>query len=235
MHDQYYQNPARYHPIVSTVLRVLHITFAVVVVVIYAIDLKTATQHHAIADSSWIFAEVVAGLSMITCGLYCYLSVKHVLWCIWDLVLFILWLTIFGRFASLNLSAANATLNEPLTTSVPRMKTAIWIDLVNTLLWLATLVQTVIYRCGSTRRCPKTSEEVLISGGDEECGELAADDDVLAVRAEPWPASSAKLQKALRSDDDDENDDDVAWDSASTRPPSYTSELEVIDDDSVAE
>ena len=235
MLDQNFRDHRVNSRIIRAGLRTLQVAFALAVVILYAIDLKTATMQHAQADSSWIFAEVVAGLSIITCGLYSYLTIKHVLWCIWNGVLFILWATTLGRFASLYLSIANESLNGPSTSSVPRMKAAIWIDLVNMLLWVVDLTATIVCCCATTRKVSKKSGKILVNGGDEECGELAAEADVPAVRAMSRPVSSASLQKAMRYEDDEGYGDNIAWDSASTRPPSYISELEVIEEDSVAE
>jgi len=115
------------------------------------------------------------------------------------------------------------------------MKAAIWIDLANMLLWVGDLTATIVCCCATTSKVSKKSGKILVNGRDEERGELAAEDDVPAVRVMPRPVSSASLRKAMGYEDDEGNDDDIAWDAASTRPPSYISELEVIEEDSAGE
>ncbi|UZP40248.1 hypothetical protein NXS19_008064 [Fusarium pseudograminearum] len=53
--------------IFHALLRVFQFTFAVVVAILYGVDLKQATKSNARAHPSWVYAEVVAGLSMISC------------------------------------------------------------------------------------------------------------------------------------------------------------------------
>ena len=43
---------------------------SLVIAGLYGKDLRRATQHDEKADSRWVFAEVVAGLSVIVAGVY---------------------------------------------------------------------------------------------------------------------------------------------------------------------
>lgn len=56
--------------IFRTALRGLQILVSLVIAGLYGKDLRRATQHDEKADSRWVFAEVVAGLSVIVAGVY---------------------------------------------------------------------------------------------------------------------------------------------------------------------
>ena len=68
-------------------LRCLQFLFAIVVAALYGIDLHHAAQAHAYTDSKWVFAEVVAGLSCVTCLVYAVPFVKSWWGAGWDWVL----------------------------------------------------------------------------------------------------------------------------------------------------
>lgn len=55
----------------------------------------------------------------------------------WDLILFILWIAVFGVFG-------NMFINEDAEGdgAIERMKNAVWVDLANALLWLIVAVAT---------------------------------------------------------------------------------------------
>jgi hypothetical protein len=158
-HDLYWRDSGFQGRIVRTSLRTLQFVFALIACGLYAPDLKASTLNSPTADSSWVYAEVVAGLAIITCIVHCFITVKRVLWTLWDGVIFVLWLASFGRFASLYLGAANISLNAKLTRSVPRMQAAIWIELVNVLLWFATLLHAIAFCC-ATRKVIRNIDKV---------------------------------------------------------------------------
>ncbi|TQW01239.1 hypothetical protein V2A60_002244 [Cordyceps javanica] len=119
---------------------------------LYATDVQRARELHANLDSKWgslsayapqVFAVVVGCLSSVTCLAYLVPLVFHALGFvapIWNLVLFILNITLFGVFAKLFLHA-NAHGNGAVT----RMKNAIWVDLTSALLWLLVTVGSAGY------------------------------------------------------------------------------------------
>lgn len=96
----------------------------------------------------WLFAITICSLSAITSVLYCMATplgalpfigsklklVKTYRAFSWDLALFICWLVAFGLFAGIFLHRDN---NDAYKGAKPAtMKIAVWIDLVNVLLWL---------------------------------------------------------------------------------------------------
>ena len=59
--------------------------------------------------------------------------------CAWDGILFILWTAVFGVFGKMYIHA-----NAQGDSGIIRMKHAVWVDLINMLLWLVTAVMGVV-------------------------------------------------------------------------------------------
>lgn len=53
----------------------------------------------------------------------------------WDAILFILWVAVFGLFGSMFIHE-----NAEMDGGIQRMKSAVWIDLVNLLLWFISAI-----------------------------------------------------------------------------------------------
>lgn len=128
---------------ISHVLRALQLILAIVIAALYGVDLAHFTKLHAHADANWIYAEFVAAVSAIACLVFVFVAPSHVAWSILDIVIFVLWLAQAGVFGSIfypevRLDYADSTLS--LSSSTSRMRAAVWIDVVNVMLWLLTAV-----------------------------------------------------------------------------------------------
>ncbi|KAI1433686.1 hypothetical protein GGR50DRAFT_695829 [Xylaria sp. CBS 124048] len=114
-----------------TTLHVIQFIFAVTVIGLYGTDLnhKPDVLH---VDGKWIYAIVVAVLSSLT-SILCLAPffLRFAFVPVWEFILFVLWIAQFGLFASLYIHA-DAKGNRDFQ----RMKNAIWVDLLNALLWL---------------------------------------------------------------------------------------------------
>ncbi|POR33574.1 Uncharacterized protein TPAR_06269 [Tolypocladium paradoxum] len=101
---------------------------------LYGTDLNTANHLDRHADSKWVYAVVVGALSAVTCVFYFLPFVlRHagIVAATWNFILFILWIVVFGIFGALFIKE-----NPEGNSDIQRMKSAIWVDLVNALLWL---------------------------------------------------------------------------------------------------
>ncbi|XEV01546.1 hypothetical protein FSHL1_006833 [Fusarium sambucinum] len=136
--------------IFHALLRILQCIFAVVVAILYGLDLKEATKGNERAHPSWVFAEVVAGLSMISCILQWIFMTAVWYWCFLDAFISVLWLAQFGVFASLYLGDGFRDVLVP--TSVDRMQAAVWVNLVCLVLWFAATVYGAIGCCARFKR-----------------------------------------------------------------------------------
>lgn len=127
-------------------LRALQFTLAIIVAIIYGIDLQHASAIQARAHPSLVFAEVVAGLSALTSLLHCLFLVHRVVQGIWDFILAVLWAACFGSFAVYFLVGRELLKSRKMTSSSSRMKAGAWIDLVNTIGWFISAMSCCIFR-----------------------------------------------------------------------------------------
>ncbi|KAL1842819.1 hypothetical protein VTJ49DRAFT_4148 [Mycothermus thermophilus] len=119
---------------------------AVVVCTLYGIDLHRARRNGDRADGRWVYAEVVGVLSALTALLFFIPAILRfaLVWA-WNLVLFILWIALFGIFGRLFIT-------EKLTDDNQRMKNAVWIVLASAILWLIGVLAHFIYWWGHRDR-----------------------------------------------------------------------------------
>ncbi|CCF37660.1 hypothetical protein CH063_01736 [Colletotrichum higginsianum] len=84
-----------------SVLHFFQFVLAVTVCGLYAVDLNNARSHGDYTDGKWVFAVVVGTLSAVTALLYFIPFVLRfaIVW-VWDAILFILWIAVFGLFGS---------------------------------------------------------------------------------------------------------------------------------------
>lgn len=118
--------------IAFSILRFFQLILALTVCGLYGVDLHAAHKQRKYSDGKWVYAEVVASLSAFTAVLYMIPFVMKVpMLFVWDAILFILWVALFGLFGNMYIKA-----NPQGDSGIQRMKNAVWVDLVNTLLWL---------------------------------------------------------------------------------------------------
>ncbi|TKA22764.1 hypothetical protein B0A50_07866 [Salinomyces thailandicus] len=122
------------------ILRFFQFVLAITVAALYGIDLHRADKLDAYTDSKWVYAEVVAALSAVTVLVYAVPWVKSYWAWAWDWILFILWIALFATFGRIFIPAHPT----PHQGGQIRMKHAVWVDLVNMLLWLVTAVYSTV-------------------------------------------------------------------------------------------
>jgi hypothetical protein len=121
--------------ILNLLYRTLQLIFAVAVIGLYAQDLRKAHLEHKYTDSKWAFATAIGTLSAATAIVYMIPMVPKRLCTPWDILLFFLWIVVFGIFGDLYIGE-----NAEGDSGVSRMKGAVWVDLVNLLLWLGSAI-----------------------------------------------------------------------------------------------
>jgi len=127
--------------IIHSIFRIFQIILALTVCGLYGVDLNHADKAHKYSDGKWVYAEVTAALSAFTALLYLIPFTSRIpLAFVWDTILFILWIALFGLFGNMFIKE-HAEGNK----GVQRMKNAVWIDLVNALLWLTSAVGMAMY------------------------------------------------------------------------------------------
>ena len=97
-------------------------------------------HHNTILTTFQVYAEVTASLSAVTAVLYLIPFVSRIpMLFVWDLILFILWIALFGIFGKMYIGTRADDYG------IQRMKNAVWVDLANALLWLITACGMAIY------------------------------------------------------------------------------------------
>ncbi|KAI7920128.1 hypothetical protein M0657_006720 [Pyricularia oryzae] len=134
--------------IAFTVLHFLAFAMALTVCGLYGVDLTRARESGVAADPKWVFAEVVAGISVFTTLVYLIPFVLRFAGVpIWNLILFILWIAVFGVFGSMYIKE-----DPEGNQAIQRMKNAVWVDLANALLWLIIAIFSGVYWWGHRER-----------------------------------------------------------------------------------
>ncbi|KAF4976586.1 hypothetical protein FZEAL_6764 [Fusarium zealandicum] len=130
------------------VCRGLQFVFALIACGFYGNRVRKDNEADDGFSVEWIFAITVAGLSATTALLFVAVTPLGAIPFIgsklklfktyrafaWDLILFVTWMVVFGIFAGIFLGRDSD--NPYKGSSVGPMKVAVWIDLVNALLWL---------------------------------------------------------------------------------------------------
>ncbi|KAK4161422.1 hypothetical protein QBC43DRAFT_217586 [Cladorrhinum sp. PSN259] len=127
--------------IAFTVLHFCQFVLAITVCALYGVELDRARKAHVDGDSKWIYAEVVGGLSALTAMLYCipYILRFAATW-VWNLVLFILWIVLFGIFGKMYINE-----DPEGNGDITRLKNAVWVVLANAILWLVSFLANLGY------------------------------------------------------------------------------------------
>ncbi|OBT88241.1 hypothetical protein VE02_02793 [Pseudogymnoascus sp. 03VT05] len=124
------------------VVRFFQFILALTVCGLYGVDITNARKAHHPADGRWAYAIVVGTFSAITALIYLIPVTmrKMSILFVWDTLLLFFWIVLFGIFGKLFIKE-DAEGNK----DIQRMKNAVWVDLVNMLLWLASSIAVGIY------------------------------------------------------------------------------------------
>ncbi|KAF2150233.1 hypothetical protein K461DRAFT_217845, partial [Myriangium duriaei CBS 260.36] len=117
-------------------LRFLQLLLALVICGVYGLDIHNARKSGYRQDGRWVFALVTAGLSGLSCLVYVLPKLKSYWFWAWDLILSIMWVAVFGIFAKLYVRT-HPTIHQ---VHARKMRNAVWVDLVNMLLWFVTFI-----------------------------------------------------------------------------------------------
>jgi hypothetical protein len=136
--------------IANAFLRFCQFVFALTVAGLYGRDLHNACDKNVYIDAKWVFAEIVAALAAATSAAYLliwccvkrlarpaltsYYSMHFPFW-LWEMFMCLIWLTLFGIFGKMYFPE-----NPEGDLDIVRMKHAVWVDLINLLLWTATMI-----------------------------------------------------------------------------------------------
>lgn len=136
-----------YENIPRWVVRGLQFVLGLVIVGLYGHRVQKQSDAAKESDDvhvspEWVFGLIVAGLSSITAVAFAIAApfgavsnrCKTARLFSWDLTLFLLWIVVFGIFAAIFLHRDNDDSYKGASTLTE--KSAVWVDLVNAILWL---------------------------------------------------------------------------------------------------
>ncbi|KAK0612360.1 hypothetical protein B0T17DRAFT_593385 [Bombardia bombarda] len=131
-----------------SILHFFQFVLAITVCGLYGVDLSKTSKAGKYADGKWVYAEVVGALSALTAILFCVpFFLRFALVWAWNLILFILWIALFGLFGSMYIHE-----NPEGNADIQRMKNAVWVVLASALLWLLSTLAHFIYWWGHRER-----------------------------------------------------------------------------------
>ncbi|KAH7113744.1 hypothetical protein B0J11DRAFT_139174 [Dendryphion nanum] len=139
------------NPIVSVfrlATRVLQLIFALVAGISYASDMQKSNTSSR-AGSSFIYAQVVFGLTLITlCIDSLLIHTYRLIWMV-EWLLTVLWMTLFGVFYVIYY--VDSIEPEYAGVNIGRMKRTVWCDLVSGLLWMSSALFSTTMCCSGLR------------------------------------------------------------------------------------
>ena len=121
--------------IIRLIIRILQFVMGLTVIGLYAHDLRKASEAHVPANRNWVYAVVVGTLSCVTSLIFLIPILKAWMFFAWDAFLWLLWIILFGIFGKLFIGE-----KADGDKGIQRMKNAVWIDLINVVLWLSTAI-----------------------------------------------------------------------------------------------
>ncbi|KAI0995979.1 hypothetical protein K3495_g12202 [Podosphaera aphanis] len=137
--------------------RFIQLVLAITVCATYGVDLDQNTKTHTSPNGKWIFAEVTAGLAALSAMLYPIPFVFRLPFIfIWDLLILILWVTLFALFGAIYFRKSAAQ-----EIHYQRMRNAVWIDLANVVCWLISTIGMGIYWATRNRRSTFTGRATI--------------------------------------------------------------------------
>ena len=183
------------HPFVSLFclgISVLEFTFAIASGISYAIELS-----HGHAGSAVIYSQVVFALTIIT------LIIEAVTWRSYRLTfvvrstICVLWLALFGFFFNIYYCANEAD-EEYASMDTNRMKRAVWVDMVNFLLWFASAVFSMVVCCSGIKGATRGKLERRRLGKDRSNWGIAeAEEGVIGSTSRHEKAESLPLYEEI--------------------------------------
>jgi hypothetical protein len=111
-------------------LRASQILVSFIIAGLYGRDISVGNT-----SSAWVFAEVVAALSIAAAVIYLLPMIRSFKFFYVDALLFIFWTGLFGAFGQKYIHT-----DCEKDANCGRMKTAVWFDLIGMLLWFISTV-----------------------------------------------------------------------------------------------
>ncbi|CAI6335130.1 unnamed protein product [Periconia digitata] len=127
-------------------IRIFQFIFALASGISYAIELS-----HSNTSPSFIYTQVVFGLTLLTLIIEAITLRSFRAVFLVESVICILWLALFGVFYTIYIDQEMSLDPRYANVELRRMRNAVWLDLVNFVLWLASAIFSTIMCCSGTK------------------------------------------------------------------------------------
>jgi hypothetical protein len=127
-------------------IRVLQLIFALAAGISYAVELSRGNT-----SSGYIYAQVVFGMTLIMLIIDATTLRSYRLSFIAESVLCVLWLALFGTFYTMFFVSGGIEDPDNMKADKYRMKAAVWMDLINFVLWMASVLFSTAMCCSGTK------------------------------------------------------------------------------------
>ncbi|KAF2733794.1 hypothetical protein EJ04DRAFT_543957 [Polyplosphaeria fusca] len=122
-------------------IRLLQFVMGIVVIGLYATDLDKARKAGKYMDAKWVYAVFCGAFASLASLVFMLPLIKAWMFFFVDWLIWFFFLVLFGIFGKMYISE-----DAEGNAGIERMKRAVWIDLINLLLWLMTAVYgTIIF------------------------------------------------------------------------------------------
>lgn len=126
-------------------IRVMQFVFALASGISYAIELSHNNS------SGFIYSQVVFGLTLIMLIIEAITLRSYRLVFLFESIICILWLALFGTFYSIYFGKGTNVEPEYAGVNMNRMRNALWLNLINFLLWMASASFSTVMCCSGTK------------------------------------------------------------------------------------
>lgn len=126
-------------------IRVMQFVFALASGISYAIELSHNNS------SGFIYSQVVFGFTLLMLIIEAITLRSYKLVFLFESIICILWLALFGTFYTIYFGRDTNVEPEYAGVNMSRMRNAVWLDLINFLLWLASALFSTVMCCSGTK------------------------------------------------------------------------------------
>ncbi|KAF2795165.1 hypothetical protein K505DRAFT_17550 [Melanomma pulvis-pyrius CBS 109.77] len=116
-------------------IRIFQFIMGIVVIGLYAQDLDKARKAGKYVDSKWVYAVFCGSFGALMSLVFMMPLIKSWMFFGVDFLAFFFYMVLFGIFGKMYIKE-----NPEGNKGIIRMKNAVWIDLVNMLLWIGTAI-----------------------------------------------------------------------------------------------
>lgn len=123
------------------ILRVIQLLLGLSILGVYGAELAYARAMDRPLDGRWVFAVVIAGLSILTSIVYMVPLFRSYWGWAWDWILVVMTAAVFGIFAKIYLPMPYTdTMTDQEQAMLQRSKNGAWVDMISMIFWIISAI-----------------------------------------------------------------------------------------------